>query len=72
MFIFDGNVINDISELKLDGKEISEARFVSFKDAAPLVGKRLASRLPACEQALKERRSIYLERIDAIEPTFIS
>jgi len=72
MFIFDGNVINDISELKLDGKEISEARFVSFQDAVSLVGERLASRLPACERALKEKRPVYLESIDIIKPTFIS
>jgi len=72
MFVFDGGVIEDISALTLDGKEISEARFVSFADAAPLVGDRLASRLPACERALKEKRSIYLESIENIEPSFES
>ena len=72
MFIFDGGAIADIAELKLDGKEISEARFVSFREAIPLVGERLASRLPACEQALKEKKSVYLESIDSIKPTFIS
>lgn len=72
MFVFDGGVIEDVAQLKLDGKEISEARFVSFHDAIPLVGERLASRLPACERALKEKKTIYLESIDNIEPTFIS
>jgi 8-oxo-dGTP pyrophosphatase MutT (NUDIX family) len=72
MFVFDGGVVKDLSELTLDGKEISEARFVSFQDAIPLVGERLASRLPACERALKEKRSFYLESIDNITPSFIS
>ncbi len=72
MFAFDGGIISDIAELKLDGKEIAEAKFVSFQDAAPLVGERIASRLPACEQALKEKRTIYLESIDGIAPSFAS
>ena len=72
MFVFDGGAVADMTQLKLDGKEISEARFVSFQDAVALVGERIASRLPACEQALKEKRSIYLESIDGIKPTFIS
>jgi len=72
MFVFDGGVINDISQIKIDGKEISEARFVSFSEAVSLVGERIASRLPTCERALKEKKSLYLESIDTIEPSFIS
>ena len=72
MFTFDGGVVADDVELHLDGKEISEAKFVSFQDAAALVGEKIASRLPACERALKERRTIYLESIDTIEPSFVS
>lgn len=72
MFVFDGGIVADATELKLDGKEISEAKFVSFQDAAPLVGERLASRLPACERALKEKKTIYLESIDTVEPSFVS
>lgn len=71
MLIFYGGVIADTAQLKLDNKEISEAKFVSFKDAAPLLGERIASRLPACEQALKEKRAIYLESIEDIAPSFI-
>ena len=72
MFVFDGGILADDIKFVLDKKEISEARFVSFRDAAPLVGERLASRLPACERALKERKAIYLESVGSIEPTFIS
>jgi 8-oxo-dGTP diphosphatase len=71
MFVFDGGIVADATELKLDGKEIAEAKFVPFKDAALLVGERIASRLPACERALKEKRTIYLESIENIKPSFI-
>jgi 8-oxo-dGTP diphosphatase len=69
MFVFDGGVIADDTKIRLDGKEISEARFVSFQNAASLVGERIASRLPFCEQALKEKRMIYLESIGGLKPT---
>jgi len=72
MFIFDGGVIDNCEALQLDEKEISGARFVPFGAAAPLVGERLASRLPFCERALKEKKTIYLESISALDPTFVS
>ena len=72
MFVFDGGVLAENTELKLDKKEISEARFVSFKDAIPLVGEKIASRLPFCERSLKEKQTIYLESVGGIEPTFIA
>ena len=72
MFVFDGGVIDDHTALQLEEKEISEARFVSFTEAISLVGERLASRLPFCEQALKEKRTMYLESIGELQPTFVS
>ena len=72
MFVFDGGIINDTSELKPDGKEISEARFVSFEEAHNFVGERIASRLPFLQQALQQKRTIYLESIGTLEPSFIS
>lgn len=68
MFVFDGGILPKNKILKLDKKEISEARFVNYKTAAPLVGKRIASRLPFCKQALKEKRTIYLESINSMKP----
>lgn len=70
MFVFDGGIIDDINDLKLENKEISEGKFVSIQEAMFLVGERIASRLPFCERALREKKTIYLESIDAINPTF--
>jgi 8-oxo-dGTP diphosphatase len=72
MFVFDGGSITDDVEFKLNRKEISEVKFVSFQDAPSLVGARIASRLPYCQQAINERRAIYLESVSDLEPTFIS
>ncbi len=72
MFVFDGGVIADDAEIRLDSKEISEAKFISFENAPSLVGERIASRLPYCEQALKEKRVFYLESIGELKPTFKS
>lgn len=72
MFVFDGGIIDEKTKLKIDNKEIVETKFVSFQDALPLVGVKIASRLPYCEQALKARKTIYLESIDSLQPTFVS
>jgi 8-oxo-dGTP pyrophosphatase MutT (NUDIX family) len=69
MFIFNGGVITDETKFRLDGKEISEAKFVSFQEAAPLVGERIASRLSYCKRAIKEKKTIYLESIETLDPT---
>lgn len=68
MFVFDGGVIRDETKFRLDNKEISEAKFVSFQDAVSLVGERIASRLPYCERAIEEKRTIYLESIETLDP----
>ncbi|MFH1098502.1 MAG: NUDIX hydrolase [Candidatus Uhrbacteria bacterium] len=72
MFTFDGGIVTDHHALSLDQKEIIETKFVSFREAMPLVGERIGSRLPFCEQALREGKTIYLESIANIEPSFIS
>lgn len=72
MFIFDGGYAESVDNFKLGENEILEARFVSFQEAASLVGDRLATRLPFCQQALKEKKTIYLESINSLKPTFIS
>lgn len=72
MFVFDGGLVKNIDQLKLDPKEIAEAKFISFNDALTLVGDRLGSRLPFCEQALKEKRTIYLESVGEMMPRLLS
>jgi 8-oxo-dGTP diphosphatase len=72
MFVFDGGILPSKKIFKIDKKEISETQFVSFKGASLLVGKRIASRLPYCEQALRRKKTIYLESIKSINPTAFS
>ena len=72
MFVFDAGVLVDGVELTLEEKEIAEAKFVSFQDAMVMTGKYIATRFPFCEQALKEKRTIYLESIGKLEATFVS
>jgi 8-oxo-dGTP diphosphatase len=67
-FVFDGGVLNSDKKMNLNHQEILEARFVSFEEASALVGKKIASRLPFCQQALKEQRTIYLESISETDP----
>lgn len=69
MFVSDGGILENLNKLKLDGKEIVEAKFVSFEKAVKLVGTRIGSRLPFCKQAIKEKRTIYLESIKKMKPT---
>lgn len=71
MFVFDGGV-SKYDNLKLGSNEINEAKFVTWETAVKLVGKRIASRLPFCQLALKEKRTIYLESIGTIKPTYVS
>ena len=71
MFVFDGGIVEQIA-FQLEDKEISEVKFVSFQDAIPLVGERIASRLLYGEQALKEGKTIYLESTNGLHPDFIS
>jgi len=69
MFVSDGGILENLNKLKLDGKEIVEAKFVSFEQATSLVGTRIGSRLPFCKQALKEKRTLYLESIKKMKAT---
>lgn len=68
MFVSDGGILTNLNKLKLDGKEIVEAKFVSFEQAVKLVGTRIGSRLSFCKQALKEKRTIYLESTKKMKP----
>ncbi|MBU6427215.1 NUDIX hydrolase [Patescibacteria group bacterium] len=62
-FIFYAGVLTDseISNIKLDNKELVEFRFAPVSEAEKLLGHKLARRLPKCMDAIKTGTSIYLE-----------
>lgn len=62
-FVFFGGRLdeNEIKNIKLDGKEIVEYRFVKTTEALPLLNEKLRTRLPKCLDALKNNTAIYLE-----------
>ena len=65
-FIFSGGKLIDeeISKIKMDGKEIIEFDFVSIEKAIELLGgmsRSLVKRIPACLEALEENKGVYLE-----------
>ncbi|MDD4900577.1 MAG: NUDIX hydrolase [Patescibacteria group bacterium] len=62
-FIFYGGVISKsaVKNIKLDGEEIVEYRFVKIGDALPMLNEKLRIRLPKCLDALKNNTAIYLE-----------
>lgn len=62
-FIFFGGKLSEskIENIKLDGKEIIEYRFMKIDDALPLMNEKLRMRLPKCLNALKDNTGIYLE-----------
>lgn len=67
-FVFYGGELSVESAIRVDGKEITEYRFVFFEEAVQLLGpgRSLAKRLPACLTALRKQRPAYLENgIDA-------
>lgn len=66
-FVFYGGELSSGSTIKVDGKEITDYRFVVFAEAARLLGlgRSLAKRLPACLTALKKQHPSYLE--DGVE-----
>jgi 8-oxo-dGTP pyrophosphatase MutT (NUDIX family) len=63
MWVFDGGVVDE-SVIKLCDKELKGFAFVTWEEAEEKVGKRIASRLPYCKQALDEKRTIYLESLN--------
>lgn len=62
-FIFFGGKLNknEIDNIKLDGKEIVEYKFVKVNQALPLLSDKLRKRLPECLAALKNNVAVYLE-----------
>ena len=62
-FIFFGGKLSgsEIENIKLDGKEIVEYRFMKIDDALLLLSESLRVRLPKCLDALKNNTTIYLE-----------
>lgn len=62
-FIFFGEKLSEseIKDIKIDGKEITEYKFMKVDDALPLLSEKLRMRLPKCLDALKNNTAIYLE-----------
>ncbi len=62
-FVFFGGKLSerDTRNIKPDGKEIIEYRFVKIDEALPLLSESLQKRLPRCLRAYKENTAIYLE-----------
>jgi len=62
-FVFYGGILSEeqISAIKLDGKELVELKFVLPEEAIKLWGKNMAKRAPECFNAIKTGSSIYLE-----------
>ena len=65
-FMFSGGVFTaeEIKNIKIDGKEIVEYAFVPMEKVADLLGgpvRSLVRRLPACLEAIKQNKGIYLE-----------
>ena len=62
-FVFYCGELSAGSKIQVDGKEITDYRFVDFDEAVRLLGpgRSLARRLPACITALKKQHPMYLE-----------
>ncbi len=65
-FMFYGGRLNEeeIKNIKIDEKEIVEYNFVPLEKTTELLGgpvRSLVRRLPACLEALKENKGVYLE-----------
>lgn len=62
-FIFFGGRLNqnEIENIKLDGKEIIEYRFMKVDDALSLLSGKLKMRLSKCLDVIKNNNAIYIE-----------
>lgn len=62
-FIFFGGKLSEseIKKIKIDGKEISEYKFMKIDEALPLLNEKLRARLAKCPEALKNNEAVYLE-----------
>ncbi len=63
-FTFDGGLLTDeqIQSIILQEGEIKDYRFVTLKEALPLVSTSMARRLPYCLQAREAGAAMYLEQ----------
>ena len=62
-FIFFGGVLSleQIKEIKLDPKEISEYQFLPIEKALTLLSKKMKVRISKCFAAIKNKTTVYLE-----------
>lgn len=62
-FIFAGGILNDeeIKNMKLDGKEIINYKFVKFDEALQLLSEKSSSGFTKSFEALKNNLAVYLE-----------
>lgn len=62
-FIFFGGILNnnEIKNIKLEEKEITEYKFATITEALPLLSEKLKARLLECLNVLKNNNAIYLE-----------
>jgi len=67
--IFFGGILNEaeIAEIKNDGEEILEYRFVNINEALPMLGEKLRKRLPKALEAYKKESAVYLENGELIK-----
>ncbi len=68
-FIFSGGILNDKTkaDIKVDGEEIVECKFMKLEKALPLLSEGLRKRLPKCFESLKSHKVIYLEDGEAVQ-----
>ncbi|WP_326642411.1 NUDIX hydrolase [Streptosporangium sp. NBC_01755] len=59
-FMFDGGVLNDLGQIRLQVEELDEAAFLPWDTAATLLPESAATRLRTARLALRDRRPIYL------------
>ncbi|MDO8667814.1 MAG: NUDIX hydrolase [bacterium] len=62
-FVFFGGKLSasEMKNIKVDGQEIVEYRFIKIDDALPLLNDKLKRRLPQCLAALENNTAVYLE-----------
>lgn len=62
-FVFFGGKLSadEIKNIKVDGEEIVEYRFMKINEARPLINEKLRRRLPRCLLALENNTAVYLE-----------
>lgn len=64
-FIFYGGILNDskIRQIKLQGDEITEFKFVNTDKAIPLLSNSLQESVPQCLEAIRNNTTVYIENI---------